>query len=273
MKVFYKKKIFYVICIVFFCFFTISNGKCFAKESENTYLSNLTINQEGLTPNFDKNNLNYYIFLKTSINKLEVNATPEDNTSNVEIKGNNNLVVGDNKIEIIVTSKNNEKKTYTINVIKTDNFNKSNSYLQNLILENIELTPEFQPYIFEYDGGTIASDVNKILLFAAGYEENAKIEISGNENLQEGENYIKVKVTSEDNLIYREYKVKITKLSNKTTVDLQKDSINNTLNEKNNNSDKVMGYDFKIESIIIIILVIIVIILIIVIIKSRKLKR
>lgn len=267
-------KIFTLFVILILSAITLCN--CYAIETTvNTNLSSLTLNQEGLTPNFDKSNLNYYIFLKNSINEIGINAIPEDSTSKVEIKGNKNLVTGDNKVEIVVTAKNNETKTYTINVTKTNDFVKSDSYLQTIILENIQLTPEFKPYIFEYNGGTVASDIDKILTFAAASQEGAKVEVLGNENLHEGENYITIKVTSEDTLTNKEYKIKITKLTNKKTEDLQRQSIENSIKDNSIATDNTsINNNFKMsnEKIIIIVLILIIIILLILLFKNKRKK-
>ena len=62
--------------------------------------------------------------------------------------------------------------------------------------------------MLEYDGGVIKTNETSLEIFASPTNENAKVEIIGNENLVLGENTITIKVTSEDGTSTKEYKVK-----------------------------------------------------------------
>lgn len=183
-------------------------------KSSNAYLSKLQINQEGLTPNFNKNKTSYAVTVGENINDLKVTAVAEDSKSKVAISGNTGLKNGDNKVYITVTAQDGTKKVYTITVTKTGDANKSNSYLQNLIVENAILSPEFSKEIFEYDCGTVGKSVETLKILAFGENENVKIDITGNDKLSEGDNKIIVKVTSEDGTTTKEYVITVKKDSN-----------------------------------------------------------
>ena len=174
-------------------------------KSSNAYLSKLQINQEGLTPNFNKNKTSYAVTVGENVNDLKVTAVAEDSKSKVAISGNTGLKNGDNKVYITVTAQDGTKKVYTITVTKTGDANKSNSYLQNLIVENAILSPEFSKEVFEYDCGTVGKSVETLKILAFGENENVKIDITGNDKLSEGDNKIIVKVTSEDGTTTKEY--------------------------------------------------------------------
>lgn len=180
-------------------------------KSSNAYLSKLQINQEGLTPNFNKNKTSYAVTVGENVNDLKVTAVAEDLKSKVAISGNTGLKNGDNKIYITVTAQDGTKKVYTITVTKTGDANKSNSYLQNLIVENATLSPEFSKEIFEYDCGTVGKSVETLKILAFGENENVKIDITGNDKLSEGDNKIIVKVTSEDGTTTKEYVITVKK--------------------------------------------------------------
>lgn len=180
-------------------------------KSSNAYLSKLQINQEGLTPNFNKNKTSYAVTVGENVNDLKVTAVAEDSKSKVAISGNTGLKNGDNKIYITVTAQDGTKKVYTITVTKTGDANKSNSYLQNLIVENATLSPEFSKEIFEYDCGTVGKSVETLKILAFGENENVKIDITGNDKLSEGDNKIIVKVTSEDGTTTKEYIITVKK--------------------------------------------------------------
>lgn len=183
-------------------------------KSSNAYLSKLQINQEGLTPNFNKNKTSYAVTVGENVNDLKVTAVAEDSKSKVAISGNTGLKNGDNKVYITVTAQDGTKKVYTITVTKTGDANKSNSYLQNLIVENATLSPEFSKEIFEYDCGTVGKSVETLKILAFGENENVKIDITGNDKLSEGDNKIIVKVTSEDGTTTKEYVITVKKNSN-----------------------------------------------------------
>jgi len=104
-----------------------------------------------------------------------------------------------------------KKKTYTITVTKLSDPVKSNSYLESLIVENATLSPAFSKEVLEYDCGIVGKSIESLKILAFGENENVKIEITGNESLIEGDNEIKVKVTSEDGTTSKEYKVKVKK--------------------------------------------------------------
>lgn len=181
-------------------------------KSRNAYLSKLQINQEGLTPNFNKNKTSYAVTVGENINDLKVTATAEDSKSKVAISGNTGLKNGDNKVYITVTAQDGTKKVYTITVTKTGDANKSNSYLQNLIVENATLSPEFSKEVFEYDCGTVGKSIETLKILAFGENENVKIDITGNDKLSEGDNKIIVKVTSEDGTTTKEYVINVKRI-------------------------------------------------------------
>lgn len=180
-------------------------------KNNNAYLSKLQINQEGLTPNFNKNKTSYAVTVGENVNDLNVTAVAEDSKSKVAISGNKGLKNGDNKVYITVTAQDGTKKVYTITVTKTGDPVKSNSYLQNLIVENATMSPEFSKEILEYDCGTVGASVENLKILAFGENENVKIDITGNDKLAEGDNKIIVKVTSEDGTTTKEYVITVKK--------------------------------------------------------------
>ncbi len=257
------KKIFSIFIMVFVAIFTLST--CNGANNDNL-LKSLQINQEGLSPNFTPEQLNYSLFVKDSIDNININAIANDDKNEVEIAGNEDLKTGDNEVTSTVGTKTGKKTVYKILVTKTSNIEASDSYLQNLILENITLQPEFKPEIFEYDGGSVPNKVNSILTFASARQDGAKVEITGNENLKEGENIITIKVTSQDGLTNKNYKIKINKEKTENAISNVVEQTTNT-NMPNSITDKV---DYKMLIIVIVVLIFIIIILLI---RNVKLKN
>ena len=206
-----------------------------AKDS-NVYLSTLQVNKEGLTPNFNKFKTSYAITVGEDVSSLNVTATPEVSTSKVSVSGNTDLKNGDNKIYVTVTAENGSKRVYTITVTKTGDPVKSNSYLENLIVENATMSPAFSKEIFEYDCGTVGASVENLKILAFGENEKVKVEITGNDKLKEGDNTITVKVTSEDGTTTKEYVIKVKKDS--SIVEEEKTEEINALENIDNNGFK-----------------------------------
>lgn len=186
-----------------------NNNTVTTTKSSNTFLSKLQVNVEGLTPNFNKNKYSYTLTLEPNVNSIDVTALAEDSKSKVAIYGNTELKEGDNTISIVVTAQNGAQKTYTIIATKSADPMKSDSYLANLIIEDLVLSPEFSSEVFEYDLGETTLD--KLNIYTYPKNENAKVEITGDERLVDGDNVIKIKITSEDETTTKEYTLKVKK--------------------------------------------------------------
>lgn len=219
---------------------TVTNNTTTTKNN-NAYLSKLQVNQEGLSPNFNRGKISYAITVGANVNSLKVTAIPEASTSKVSVSGNTNLKNGDNKIYITVTAQDGTKKVYTITVTKTADVVKSNSYLQNLIVENATMSPEFSKEVFEYDCGTVGASIESLKILAFGENENVKVEITGNDKLVDGDNNINVKVTSEDGTTTKEYVIKVKKDS--SLVEENKiQEINSPEATENDNQNKILVF-------------------------------
>ncbi len=74
----------------------------------------------------------------------------------------------------------------------------SNKNLSSLSIEGVEITPEFNKETTQYTA-TVDGDVTELKIDAKAEDSKAEVTVEGNEDLQEGDNVIKVKVTAEDN--------------------------------------------------------------------------
>ena len=85
-------------------------------------LTGLNIKDYNINEQFDENTLDYTASVPYEVENLEINATAADENAKVEIKGNNNLKVGENVITITVTptDEENEIKIYNITVIREE---------------------------------------------------------------------------------------------------------------------------------------------------------
>lgn len=85
-------------------------------------LAGLNIKDYNINEKFDENILDYTASVPYEVENLEINATAADENAKVEIKGNNNLKVGENVITITVTptDEEDEIKIYNITVIREE---------------------------------------------------------------------------------------------------------------------------------------------------------
>lgn len=176
--------------------------------SSNANLKSLKLDIEGLTPEFNTNITEYLLTVNETISDIDVLAVAEDLNSSIEIVGNNNLQMGSNTIQVNVIAQNGNRKTYTISVTKTEYANLTNSFLENLAIENVSIIPEFRYDIFEYDAN-VENEQENLNVLAVPQREGAKAIVEGNENLNYGENVITVTVTAEDGITTSTYKVKV----------------------------------------------------------------
>lgn len=107
-------------------------------KSGNNYLSSLTTNIGILSPVFDKEKLNYVIYLPYEIDKITLTATVDDTQYGVlETEGPETLKVGSNKYTFKVTTEDGSSRTYTVNVIRGASLDQTSN---NTLLKNIEIT-------------------------------------------------------------------------------------------------------------------------------------
>ena len=88
--------------------------------------------------------------------------------------------------------------------------NVSNSKLQNLRLSTEGIVPEFNNNTYDYYL-TVKNDVKDIEVLATSENNNAEVEVTGNSNLQNGLNPIKIQVTSPDRTSSSTYLINVTK--------------------------------------------------------------
>lgn len=179
------------------------------RQSDNTNLQVLRINREGITPTFRKEIKEYNLTIPNDVQELEVQAISENPNSSVEITGNTKLKEGANVITVRVDSEDKTKSSiYTIQVTKTDDVELANANLEILAIENVFLDPVFHRDKVSYHA-EVSKEMEKINLLAVPENENATIQIMGNETLQEGDNSIIIVVTAPNGLTQKKYEVNV----------------------------------------------------------------
>ena len=145
---------------------------------------------------FDSEKTEYSAEVPNEVQEIEVFATAMDSNAQITGTGMIELKEGENELKIEVIAVNGTKKTYTLTVTRKEAEKKEVLGLSILSIEGLKLSPEFKSEIYEYTA-TLEKDVDSLQINANANNEDATVEIVGNENLQQGENVITILVTNQ----------------------------------------------------------------------------
>jgi hypothetical protein len=173
-----------------------------------------------LLQDFNKYKFEYLIEVRSEIENIKIESIAEDQ-ANVRIEGNGDykLNIGQNNFKIKVIPEIGVEAEYNVTVIRTrsDNVN-----LTSLGIQNHELTPEFNKNELSYYTTVEAEEYNVVVNYT---KENpySTVYVSGTNNLETGENVVRVTVISEDKTEGKTYKIYVTKKpsENKELADLR----------------------------------------------------
>lgn len=206
-----------------------NNTSTTPKKSDNSNLSSIQIAEGVISPEFSKTVKEYTVNVPYEVTKLSIAATPEHSKGTVTINGNDELKVGENLIEIIVTAEDSSTDKYTIKAIRA----KQELSLQTLSIyyvnENgekveLKLDPQFSFDVYSYSVNDIlAHTIQSLSVEAKANAENAKVEIVGNDELKSGTNEITIKVSVTDEAGLEEqktYTIKVQKEEEPVVVEL-----------------------------------------------------
>lgn len=199
------------------------------KKSSNANLSNL-----GIRPNdfsgFKAGTTTYNVTVPKNVEEVEVYGKAQDSKSKVAGTGKKKLQEGKNTATVTVTAEDGTKKTYTINITRSateeenneedvddpeaDDNNETDTTeakgLSELKIGNLELSPTFRTDIYEYTAKYIGEDT-KLEVSTITTEDDYTIEVTGNEDLKEGENIITILVSDAEGNNVATYQVTVNK--------------------------------------------------------------
>lgn len=203
-------------------------------KSSNANLSNLGIRPNDFT-GFKKGTTTYNVTVPNNVDSVEVYAKPEDSKSKVSGTGKKSLKEGTNTLSVTVTAENGATKTYKINVTREttteENKNETNENLENeatknetesnekqedkkglasLEIGNVKLTPSFETDIYEYKVKYIGENT-ELDIKAIATDENYTVDITGNEELKEGENTVTILVSDKEGNNVATYQITVDK--------------------------------------------------------------
>ena len=230
------------------------NGRAIQNQN-STQLKSLRLNVEGIVPDFETDIYDYSLTLPEQLKEIkdiEVQTIAENENAKIEVSGNKNLKDGLNIINVVVTNQG-KSQEYKIKVTKTQNLEMANTNLENLAIEYAILSPEFNEQITRYNT-QVANEINQLNILAIPENEKGKVEILGNNNLNEGNNKIEIKVTAPNGFTQRIYEINVYKRNKQeeTIYNQEVDKVKKRLEEaysvdkkvsENDNSGETMNND------------------------------
>lgn len=197
--------------------------------TEKEKSSNANLSMLGIRPTeydftgFKVATTSYDVTVPLDVEEVEVYATAQDSKAKISGLGTKKLTEGLNDLSVVVTAEDGTEKIYTINVTRenvvndvdtSENTEVSKKGLSSLKIEGVELSPTFDTSVYEYTAKYIGEDT-ELNIETVATEENYSVEITGNENLKEGENTITIIVSDNKDEIIATYQV----IVNKSLVD------------------------------------------------------
>ncbi len=148
-----------------------------ASYSKNNDLSHLSVEGYEITPEFNKDTLEYSVTVGEDVKEISINAKASDSKSQVSGVGTHEVTSGINSFPIVVKAENGSEKTYTINVEVKD-ANPINVTVDGEALTVVKIK-EYLPVMANYQEYSVKIDDFDI---PAYYNENTKIVLVGLKN-------------------------------------------------------------------------------------------
>lgn len=191
----------------------------------NAYLSNL-----GITPNdfsgFRYATMTYDVTVPENVDEIEVYATPMNASAEVTGTGMKTLETGENTFEVTVTSADGTKtNTYTINVTRQGDASSNTTVgtttsqttseeeedgLDSLRIGDLQLSPSFSTNVYEYTAKYVGQETS-LSVQAVATDASYKVEVTGNQDLKEGDNLITIVVSDANGENVATYQVTLNK--------------------------------------------------------------
>ena len=197
-------------------------------------LANLGIKGQYDFTGFKASKTSYSVTVPNEAESVEIYATKGQSGQKITGTGVKQLKEGANAINVVVTAEDGKTtKTYIINIerktseettenpeenVEETSTEEQESFgLKELKIEGIEITPEFKTDIYTYTA-ELKDDKTSLELTTVPTVENAEIEVTGNEDLKDGENIITVIVKEKDTDKTATYQITVNKISKEQNI-------------------------------------------------------
>lgn len=215
-------------------------------KSDNANLASLSVNGKPVT-GFNKDKTEYKVTVNT--NKVTIEAKSEDSKAQVNVPGEQNLSLGEQSFNIVVTSESGKDKNYKL-IINYEAPKDTDNSLKTLELYNGSTKMkelEYKSGVFTYEGIKVKTDVSKLTIKATLNNAKAKfVKDYGPRDveLDYGENIFDVRVESESGEVAT-YTIKVNREDGRSTdATLSKLIVNGVTVEL---QDKVYDYQVNVR--------------------------
>ncbi|WP_166082359.1 cadherin-like beta sandwich domain-containing protein [Erysipelothrix anatis] len=176
------------------------NGTPGANNTVNVSTNNHISAIEGLNlvPAFSRDVTHYQATVGKEIVNLNLNVISEDPNSRIVIEGANNLKPGHNIVTIKVIAADQSERSISIDVMKGTA--ETSGKLSALSVGAYAINPGFQEDVLYYTM-SVENSVTSLAVTATPKFGNTSVNISGNQKLYPGMNYIKVHATGADGVM------------------------------------------------------------------------
>lgn len=238
-------------------------------EEETQNASDATLKNLGINPKeydfsgFKKDQTEYSAEVPNEIKTVEIYAEATDSKAQITGTGEIELNEGANEAKVEVVAQDGTKKTYTITItrkaseVATTSLDNTKFGLSDLTIAGQTISPAFKNDVYSYTVG-VKEDLASLDIKAIATDSDAKIEIVGNENLQQGENTITIIVKNEKTNQTATYQITV----NKNVVSEAK--------QRSFFNPSTWGKEMIIKSIIVAVLVLLIIIAVVLKVKISK---
>lgn len=176
--------------------------------SDSADLANL-----GITPNdftgFLPNITTYDVTVPEDVESIEVYAVALYSSATISGTGEQELELGENSFDVVVTATDGTTKTYTINVTRGEGEEEADG-LSSITIGDLELSPTFSANVYEYTVNYIGEETS-LDIQTVPTDSDYTVEILGNEELVEGENTITILVTDSEGNNVATYQITVNK--------------------------------------------------------------
>lgn len=172
----------------------------------NADLADLVFQSPRREIEFDMDIIEYYVSVPNTYetyDDLTIEATPLDENALVTVNHPDQLELGMNTLEYVVTSADGTTtKTYVVHIYREESNDTSLSSLSLNAGENkVDLLPKFNPMFVSYKV-TVANDIDQITVSATASSTTARVLGTGDISLNVGSNIIPVSVIAQDGTVH-----------------------------------------------------------------------
>lgn len=215
------------------CNITVANKAVETPKSADNNLKTLGVDGATLSPEFNKDTLEYSVELESDVTKINVYAEKNDSKASITGIGEKEVQEGTNKIEAVVTAENGSTKTYIINAtvkekdpIKVKVSGKEYTIVRKL--EGLSLPNSFEETDVEINDETIKGLYNKTLDYTLVALSNSKNKVKFyiyNKNKNTYRKFTMIS-SSDLNIIVLDEDVDVPHKYSKTTFEYNDETIN-----------------------------------------------